>query len=453
MTMPCFRNAQGFGTTTTQGRAGPVVRVTNFDEVGLGSYKDAVNVAGPSNTYFSISGTINRTGNALKYNTPFKRISGQTSPGGVAFSGEEHQVRSHDLLLECLRIRTGDVDDPGSGWDNRDCINYGSPDDQFGVYPFSTYNVVNRRCSYSWSVDENCTAWYATHDVSWIECISFEGLWFSNHPKTKGPPFNPHSMGMLHGIGAHNLSYYRCAIGSCNQRNPQLAGVIPGIAPGAYCVDVRNCFIWNWGQEPLAVEHAGNHTNLIGLYFRKGPNYADGVVRCIRLANDADAPGTELYVEDVIGPGNEDGLGDPWNTVKRDDGNAPNPGIKMLTPHSCPTMTTIAAKDVPDSVLATVGARRPRQDKVDARAIAQAQRRCWPADADLEVDSVAEAGGWDVFSGGAPSLDSNDDGVPDYYASAHGFGVMTNIGDQDAGDGETWVGHYLDDLMDGTAAP
>lgn len=449
MTIPAFPGAQGFGSTTAHGRFGEVIRVTNGNDSGLGSLRDALLSDAVATILFDYSGTITHSSKDLIIKKPNKYIAGQSSPGGVELTGNETNFRTRDICCRFIRFRTGDEIDPQDlnhdgipDWDNRDAANGGTGDDQGGTFPFSTYNGIVDKCSMSWAVDECCTSWFAMHDWTWSRCLITEGLYRSKHPKTVGPPFNPHSMGLLCGLGAHNMSYYLNFVANCNQRMPQLAGVIPGIAPGAYVTDLRNNFFFNWGEESCAVEHPGNRDNIVANYWRKGPNFADAYLRSIRLAESASD--AVIYIDGNIGPDNLDGSGDNWNMIRRDNGEIPDPaGHRQSTPFATPTMTTLAAKDVPAYVLANAGATLPTRDFVDRRAAEQGARKCWSRTSDLFFNSMAEAGGVPVLTGGAPPLDSNGDGVPDFYAVKHGFSTSTNIGNQDAGDGESWLGHYL----------
>lgn len=443
-----FPGAEGFGTDTVHGRGGSVIHVTNLNESGLGSFRAACEASGPRIVVFDVSGTITHAIKPVTIKNPNIYIAGQTSPGGICINGEELRWQTHDGLMRFVRVRTGDKDDPDSGWDNRDAMNTGSPNDPSGA---TTYKNVWDHCSFSWSVDENVTFWYLSHDCTIQRCITAEGLDHSFHQDKQHLNLVRHSMGLLFGIEAHRFSAHHNLIADCNQRNPQFAGDL-GLhltdpswvgTRELSLMDFRYNYIFNPGQEPLAIEHLGNRVNIVGNFWRFGPNSKAEAPRlqCIRIASDAlDA---QLYVALNIDPSNPDGSLDNWQMVRDDNGNTvPEGGHRLGSPLSAPAITSTPTVDVPANVRANCGANKPIIDKADSRVLGQSGRTCW-ADSDLFIDSTDDVGGWPPLSGGSPPLDTNGDGVPDFYASAHGFSVSTKIDNVTSDDGiYTWIERY-----------
>src|SRR5215207_4993020 len=74
-----FGEAEGYGAVATGGRGGTIYHVTNLNDSGAGSFRDAVSVANRI-VVFDVGGNINLSSEvAVKSNIT---IAGQTAPGG-----------------------------------------------------------------------------------------------------------------------------------------------------------------------------------------------------------------------------------------------------------------------------------------------------------------------------------------------------------------------------------
>lgn len=101
-----FPGAQGFGKNATGARAGAVYHVTNLNDAGAGSFREAVSVEGRF-VVFDVAGYIQlATAVSVKSNIT---IAGQTAPGGgIGFRGGEISfANSSNIIMRHVRIRPG----------------------------------------------------------------------------------------------------------------------------------------------------------------------------------------------------------------------------------------------------------------------------------------------------------------------------------------------------------
>jgi hypothetical protein len=101
-----FPGAQGFGKHATGARNGVVYHVTNLNDAGAGSFRDAV---GTPNRFviFDVGGYIQlATAVSVKSNIT---IAGQTAPGGgIGFRGGEISfANSSNIICRFIRVRPG----------------------------------------------------------------------------------------------------------------------------------------------------------------------------------------------------------------------------------------------------------------------------------------------------------------------------------------------------------
>jgi len=162
--LPVFPGAEGFGTDTPAGRGGQIIKVTNLNDSGPGSFREALNTEGRRVIIFEVGGIIwlSRT---LSVREPFVTIAGQTAPWpGITLAGSALIFFTHDVLVQHIYARGGD--EPGGSVSNeRDGIK------AIGKGGNEVYNIVIDHCSFSWVVDKAITVYAAAvfdyvHDVT-----------------------------------------------------------------------------------------------------------------------------------------------------------------------------------------------------------------------------------------------------------------------------------------------
>src|SRR4029453_11865856 len=107
-----FPGAEGYGAYAKGGRGGKVLVVTNLNDSGPGSLREAIETKGPRTVIFRIGGIIETKG--LTIHEPYLTIAGQTAPGhGICLKKAESDgnafdvSNTHDVILRFLRIRAG----------------------------------------------------------------------------------------------------------------------------------------------------------------------------------------------------------------------------------------------------------------------------------------------------------------------------------------------------------
>src|SRR5262245_43759517 len=142
--IPAFPGAQGGGMYSFGGRGGKVYVVTNLEDGGPGSFREAVEAGGPRIVVFNVAGII-RLKERLRVRAPYLTIAGNTAPGdGVCIAGDTVELEAHDIIIRHMRFRRGET------W-------VGDRNDSIGGNP--TGNIMIDHVSASWGLDE-CMSMY-----------------------------------------------------------------------------------------------------------------------------------------------------------------------------------------------------------------------------------------------------------------------------------------------------
>ena len=147
-----FPSAYGAGAYTTGGRGGIVVHVTNLNDRGNGSFREALLMTVPRTIVFDVSGVITLSSyvqmRAINSNVT---IAGQTAPeGGITIDGNRLYLTHVDnIIVRHIRFRGG-ITAKGLGYNMNDSFS-------------SLGNITNQifdHCSFSWDGDESAS-WYS----------------------------------------------------------------------------------------------------------------------------------------------------------------------------------------------------------------------------------------------------------------------------------------------------
>ncbi|MCZ6776089.1 MAG: T9SS type A sorting domain-containing protein [Ignavibacteria bacterium] len=377
-TLSIIPGAKGWGITTVAGSgrnltpiSTTVYRVTNLNPDGVGSLRAAVEASGPRVVIFDVSGTIEITDSSVfQINNPFITIAGQTSPSpGITIRGVPLLVKTHDVLVQHVRIRVGDGSGPNP--DTRDGISIDANSQE-------VYNVVIDHCSVSWAIDENLSFAHGTHNATVMNSIISEGLHNSLHSE------GPHSKGILV-ARAQNIGIVNNIMVHNYDRNPILGKAVEGFDVTAAVV---NNIMYDWGNQATVINATLEDTtaklgSIVGNVYISGNSTRDPDPITI-----TPHPNTQLYLDNNTN--NRILPSDPWDLVEGDDGQTTRVNNPPVWPNG---FTARDVTEVEDYVLANAGARPVDRDPVDERIIGDVQLATG-----LIIDSQDDVGGWPVLA-------------------------------------------------------
>ncbi len=252
-----FPGAEGFGKYTTGGRGGKIYIVSNLNDKGPGSFREAAEAKGKRIIVFAVSGTIHlETKLAIRADVT---IAGQTAPGeGICLADNSVTLGGDNIIIRYLRFRMGDKYQGLAGK-----VDGSGSDDALGG--FKRKNIIIDHCSMSWSTDEVFSIYGGDSTTVQWNIIS-EPLNYSYHFETGDKDFEQHGFGGIWG-GLH-LSAHHNLFAHCRSRTPRFNGIRH--TPAEF-VDFRNNVIYNWGINNIYAGEGGNY-NIINNYFKYGPN-------------------------------------------------------------------------------------------------------------------------------------------------------------------------------------
>lgn len=419
--LPAFPGAEGGGKYTTGGRGGEVYRVTNLNDDGEGSLRDAVSQPNRI-VVFDVSGTIYLE-SSLNLKQPNITVAGQTAPGdGICIADYNLVIDADNIIIRYLRIRPGDISE--------------SENDAVSAR-YHKFIVIDH-CSTSWSTDETMSLYaVANTTVQW--CVITESLTLAKHAKGR------HGYGGI--WGGSNVTYHHNLLASHTSRTPRY-GSRTSSHPDFVDMDnndMVNNLVYNWGfNSSYGAEEAS--VNVVNNYYKSGP-ITNADVRG-RLWNPSKA-GIFYFSGNVV-EGFDDITKDNKKGIYQGEGVAVPVYLDEPLYESLIPMDNVDTAEVAyEKVLDTAGATLPKRDSYDAKMINDVRNGTGRS-----INNEDEVGGWPELLSAEPLVDTDNDGMPDEYEAKNGFDATNpSDGKSFAENGYTNLENYLNGVVENASEP
>ena len=385
-----FPGAEGFGKYTTGGRGGEVLIVTNLNDSGPGSLREAIRKGYTRTIVFAVSGNIELQ-SPLDINKGNLTIAGQSAPGdGITIQNYPIKVKGDNVIIRYIRSRMGDE--------------RGVQDDAISIT--GNKKVIVDHCSFSWGTDEVAT-FYDNELLTVQYCIISESLNNSVHKKGAhgyGGIWGGKKASFHHNLFAHHIS-----------RNPRLHGSRYHKEPALEIVDFRNNVIYNWRDNNVYGGEEGNH-NLVNNYYKAGPATRNKKNKIL----DPYGPWGTFYLEGNVIEGNETVSKDNWTGVNIKDAN-PNK-IRLNQPIEVEPIPFETAAQAFATLLGKVGS-NIRRDAIDTRVLDEVKNGTAQhgVTGNGIIDSQSHVGGWPELETYNKITDRDRDGMDDVWETAQGL--------------------------------
>ncbi|KAF4987105.1 hypothetical protein FDECE_15588 [Fusarium decemcellulare] len=396
--VPAFPGAEGFGKDSVGGRTGEVYKVTNLNDSGAGSLRDAVSKSNRI-VVFDVGGVIKISERIVVQKNVY--IAGQTAPGGgiVVYGNGWSFSNANNAIVRYISIRMG-----RGGTSGKD-----------GITIADGNNMIFDHVSVSWGRDETFSISGDVSKVTIQDSIIAQGL-------------ETHSCGGLMQTDG-GVSLFRNLYIDNKTRNPKVKGVN----------DFQNNVIYNWGGGGgyIAGDSDGaSYANIINNYFISGPSTS---VTAFTRGN-ANFHG---YVKNNFYDSNRDGKLD-GSALCESTTCYSNMDI-VGTPYNYPgPATSRTPQQALEFVLNNVGNSKTR-DSVDKTLIDEVKSY---GKKGALISNESEIGGVGTIASGTAPTDSDGDGIPDDWEKKNGLNANdASDAMKIASNGYTNLENYVNSLV------
>jgi pectate lyase len=367
-----FPTAEGFGALATGGRGGEVVHVTNLDDSGPGSLRDAVS-KGSRIVIFDVGGYVELK--SILHVPSDVTILGQSAPGdGIGVKNYEVSFsKSHNVIVRYLRIRMGLTP---------------KQEKKYAIGLSEGSNMIFDHVSIQFG-RWDCIGMSGSKDVTFQHCII-------------GPGVGPQRFGCL--CESDNVTFSHNLWISNQSRSPKAKGVVQYV----------NNVVYNWGVCGYVGGHSGadHRAVLENNYFIKGPSSSEHFAGEFK-------PTDHLFQSGNLLDSNRDGELNGRPVTPEDFGTGANaPTLEDSTTIRPPVPVKLDSAEVAyKKVVAGAGCSLHR-DAVDTRLIADLKSL---GKQGSTINDPAEMGGFGELKGGPLPPGAEKDGIPTAWKKANGL--------------------------------
>lgn len=396
-----FPEAEGFGRFATGGRGGEVYHVTNLNDSGPGSFRDAVSKSNRI-VVFDVGGVIN-VGSRIVIHKNIT-VAGQTAPGGgitLYGNGVALNSSSGNSIIRYIRIRMGQNGD--------------SRKDALGISDGQNYIFDHVSVSWGWdgTLDVNGSA---IDDITFQDCIISQGIDIVGH--STGGLMQSGKWSMIRSLYIDNET-----------RNPKGKGTH----------EMINNVIYNWGSDGyiMGATDGLSEVNFVGNWFIYGPSSSAGT----HITRTTEA--FHVYAGDNWVDDNTNGILDATPLTDY------HAATLMNTPYNYDGMRKLMpASEALQYVIENVGGSYPARDAVDEYLIDQLTSYGTKGAIIVRESDNGIPNNVGTVANGTPPIDSDRDGMPDYWEIAFGTNPNeANPNDDADQDGYTNIENYLNWLV------
>lgn len=353
---------------------------------------------------FAVSGVINIDPTASKSERRFNigsntTLLGQTAPGeGITVYGASIKFSGENIISRYIRFRLGE------GYDQDAATATGS-------------NIVIDHCTFTWGVDESFSAKEIINSSIQYNIIANSmtfpdktGVNNTDAEIMSGESEAKHGMGSI--INGYEVSYTHNLWANHGTRNPRFEGGFTyNNVSYNNALEFSNNVVYNWGHNSgYGGERGSGRTNMIGNYYKPGPNTIEKVYTRIF---DIDGSTSKYYFKDNVMTSSADVTADnKLGFYEVTDSAILSSPVELANPY-----TATSGEEAFNDVMNSVGASYAR-DAQDARLINEVRTGTGGfINDEFEAGGIGTAGIENVT---AP-VDSDADGIPDEWETAHGL--------------------------------